>query len=109
MSEVKISAENIPKKPPAGVTTLEDLNLIAFLELRGHIATPYIVCKPQGASRVAWDVKGDVKDDMKDYNSNCLVPIKDYVMRLKEKRADMFSLKRIEKQEREEREREGVE
>lgn len=81
------------------VTVIEDVNMVAFLVLRGFLAVPYV--KPHAESdqgRVAWDIQGDCKNEIKLFYANDFVPVKDYVRALKEVRAEMYSVKQIDQQ-----------
>lgn len=77
-------------------TQLEDANIVAYLSMKGFIAIPYIM---EGSARVAWDVQGDIDQEIQEYYHD--KTIRDFVKSLKEVRSAIFTVKSIHNQEKE--------
>jgi hypothetical protein len=89
------------------VTTLSDANKVAFLILRGFIAIPFIQTEKGGDEReskgstVAWDVEaedGKVDAELKAFNANVKVGVREFVRILKDVRGEMYSVKQANNQ-----------
>ena len=80
-----------------------DANVAAFLVLKGFIAIPFIKSKASEdqSSRVAWDIQGDedaIDKEVRKYYSNEKVGILDYVKVLKDIRSEMYGIKSVKGQ-----------
>lgn len=88
------------------IQTVEDVNLVAFLTMRGVTLIPYIKSHKEGTQRrVAWDICNlgyDADRVIKEFYANSLVGVRDFVRALKEVRADMYQIKNINNEEKEE-------
>ncbi len=83
------------EKKVTKITTIEDVNIVAYLMLKGFQAIPYLKETKDGQGpRVAWDVAGSRVDAViEKYYGNDKIGIRDYVRVLKEVRGGMYSLK----------------
>lgn len=85
-----------------------DANVAAYLVMKGFVAIPFIKSKSvegQGA-RVAWDIQGDqdaIDREMKKYYANEKIGILDYVRILKDIRGEMYQVKSLSGQLKEDR------
>jgi len=78
------------------ITTVEDVNLVAFLVVKGYTLIPYIKSHKDGeARRVAWDVQGDADSEIKRFYANELIGVRDFARALKDVRSDMYNVKNI--------------
>jgi len=80
-----------------------DANVAAYLVMKGFMAIPFIQTKSSAdqSSRVAWDIQGDERSidaEMKKYYGNERIGIMDYVRVLKEIRSEMYTIKSVKGQ-----------
>jgi len=80
-----------------------DANVAAYLVMKGLIAIPFIKSKSSDGqgSRIAWDVQGDqqtIDREMRRYYGNEKVGILDYVRILKDIRGEMYQIKSLKGQ-----------
>ena len=81
-------------------TPIDDANIVAFLMMKGFVAIPYIKEEAAGerSSQVAWEVQGEIASAINDFYRNECVGIRDYVKALKVVRGDMYSIKQLNNQ-----------
>lgn len=80
-----------------------DANVAAYLKLKGFILIPFVKSKANSdqSSHVAWDVRADedvLDKQMEKYYANEKIGIQDYVRILKETRSEMYGVKSIKGQ-----------
>lgn len=80
-----------------------DANVAAYLVMKGFLAIPFIKTKSSAdqSSRVAWDIQGDedaIDKEVKKYYGNERVGILDYVRVLKDIRSEMYGIKSVKGQ-----------
>jgi len=82
------------------ITIVEDANIVAYLVMKGFIAIPYIKKEAIGneSSRVAWEVQGDIKKEVDEFYNNSKVDVYSFVRALKDVRAEMYNIKQINNQ-----------
>jgi len=81
------------------VTLLEDTALVAFLAYCGHKVVPIRSKEPTPEEphvRIAFEVHGELDDDVEAFYANAKVGIADYVKHLKSVRGSMFNLKKLQ-------------
>ena len=79
------------------ISGIEDVYLVAYLQMRGFTTMPYIKeTKESELPRVIWDVQGKgIEQARQDFYSNAS-GIRDFVRSLKEIRQDMHSMRNME-------------
>jgi len=82
---------------------IDDANMIAYLELKGYTAIPYIKTEASEnyGSRVSWDVIGNVdqiNEEIGRFWANETVGVRDFVRILKDVRSNMYNLKNMKGQ-----------
>jgi hypothetical protein len=78
-------------------SVIEDANVVAFLMMKGYVAIPFI----QTTKQVAWEVQGDEKaidTEIRMFQSNERIGIRDYVIILKDIRSQMYLIKQLHNQ-----------
>jgi hypothetical protein len=80
-----------------------DANVAAFLILKGLVLIPFIKNRATDdqSARVAWDVQGDpdaIDKEVKNYYRNEKIGILDYVKILKDIRGEMYQIKAVKGQ-----------
>ena len=85
-------------KSRSEISGIEDVYLVAYLQMRGFVAIPYMKESKEGelSKRVVWDVQGKgIALARQDYFGN-VSGIRDFVRSLKEVRQDMHSMRNTE-------------
>lgn len=81
-------------------TVIEDVAMVSFLSLKGHIAVPFIKeeARDGKSSQVAWDVQGDIDKDVRSFYANELVGVRDFAKMMSSVRKDMYNVKQMNNQ-----------
>ena len=78
-------------------TTIEDVNIVAYLSIRGFVAIPFIKEEAHdGKSRqIAWEIKGDVKEAISNLYANYNVGVREFCKMVGYVKKDMYDLKNM--------------
>jgi len=83
------------------VTSLEDTMLVAFLQLKGHVAIPWLCRDDKDDPRVAFEIQGDpaeIEKNVQAYHNNESIGVQDFVRQLRSVKSTMYNMKRIGKE-----------
>jgi hypothetical protein len=81
-----------------GSTTLEDVMLVSFLKLKGHVIKPWLSRDDPRDPRVSFDIQGDekvIEENIKAFYDNTAVNIQDFCRCLKETKSTMYAMRKI--------------
>jgi hypothetical protein len=77
---------------------ISDTTLVAYLQLKGHFAIPWLSRDDPEDPRVEFDIEGDkekIEQDTKDFYAHAQVDITEYCKQLKSVKSIMYNLKKV--------------
>ena len=81
-------------------TNLEDTMLVAYLQLMGHTAIPWISRDDPSDPRISFDIMGDqeeIRRNTQAFYNNASVGVQDFCRQLREVKSAMYNMKKVGK------------